>query len=81
MFSPQGQQLITVADDCKIKVWSGNLGQLVSCIGEKEEDGVSAVAIAPNGHQVAAGFRMGHVKLFDIDTGQFQKCLILHMSI
>ena len=56
-----------------LQVWSGNLGQLVTCIQADEGSmPVTSVAISTNGERLAAGFNEGQVKMYDLLTGALE---------
>jgi len=69
-FSPQGHELITVSDDHKVKVWSGDLGKLLMQVVEKETGGATACAIQPDGAFMVVGFNEGLVKAYSTKTGE-----------
>ena len=69
-FSPSGNELITVSDDHKVKVWSGHLGRLVHQFAIPEGVAACAVSLHPKEQRVAVGCHDGHVHVFDIISGK-----------
>ena len=64
-YSPDGSQLVTGADDAKVKVWSARQG--VCFVTFKEHSApVSAVVFAPSGHCVLSASLDGTVRAFDL---------------
>lgn len=68
-FSPSGRQLITVSSDHKVRLWSGQLGQEVVRAGAQEFGAASAAAFSATGDQVAVGYHLGHIRVYDVKSG------------
>ncbi|MEO0458807.1 MAG: WD40 repeat domain-containing protein, partial [Cyanobacteria bacterium P01_A01_bin.114] len=73
VFSPDGQQLVSVGADKSVRFW--NVGSaLLDEAMFSHTDGVETVAYSSDGQKVATGSRDGVVKLWD-STGQLEKTL------
>ncbi|CAG5115663.1 unnamed protein product, partial [Candidula unifasciata] len=68
-FSPAGTELITASDDHQIKVWSGDLGIPLHRLHTDKFGPATSVAISPNGSVVAAGYHLGQIQIYDVNTG------------
>ncbi len=72
-FSPSGRQLITVSNDQKVKVWSGDLGEQVQRARGRDFGAATAAAFgAITGEQVAVGYHLGDVRVFDVTSGALE---------
>lgn len=50
-------------------MWSGHMGIEVHCIGNKDNDAATSVALSRDGESVAVGYHEGATKVFDVTTG------------
>ncbi|KAK1338869.1 hypothetical protein QTO34_019536 [Cnephaeus nilssonii] len=57
LFLRAGCQLLTAGEDGKVQVWSGSLGRPRGCLGSLSLSPALSVALSPDGHQVAVGYR------------------------
>lgn len=74
---PSGQQLATVGDDMLVKLWDAATGELIRSFAghdQKSPEGfataIYAVAASPDGQHLASGDRIGHVCLWETDSGK-----------
>ncbi|HEX5106381.1 MAG TPA: hypothetical protein VFV87_21325 [Pirellulaceae bacterium] len=72
-----GQQLATVADDMLVKLWDATTGELVRSFDGHERQtpegfatAVYAIAASSDGKLIASGDRIGHVCLWEVETGK-----------
>ncbi|GAB5404721.1 MAG: serine/threonine-protein kinase [Aureliella sp.] len=65
--SQDKQQLITVANDGKVRQWDLKTGELVKTIGQHIVT-AQAVAMSPDGTRAITGDREGFVKVWDLNT-------------
>ncbi|OWK40184.1 WD40 repeat domain-containing protein [Fimbriiglobus ruber] len=83
VFTPDGKSVVSTADDRGIKVWDVADGRLVRTLDPDEDDDPLAVAIRPDGKQLAS---VGNrdvpptVKLWDPATGATQRTLPGHLD-
>ena len=75
ILSPDGSRIITVADDMRCRVWDRENGQQIADFSDHElqtphhyPSMLYAVAISPDGTQIATGDRIGHVAIWDATT-------------
>ena len=54
--------------DCKVKLWSGNLGQPLVDFGNLQQGWVTQIAFSPKGTFIASAFRSGKVNVFLPDS-------------
>ena len=80
-FSPSGRQLITVSNDQKVKIWSGTLGQEVNRAGKLEYGPASATAFGRTGEQISVGYHHGHLRVFDVNSGNVETLFYMHSII
>ena len=66
-FAADGRQIVTAAEDARIRIWNTATRQTLSTI---ELDNGAATALAVEGRRVATGHRDGSVVVWDIDSGQ-----------
>ena len=66
-FAADGRQIVTAAEDARIRIWNAATRQTLSTI---ELDNGAATALAVEGRRVATGHRDGSVVVWDIDNGQ-----------
>ena len=74
---PGAQQFATVADDMLVKLWDAATGEMVRSFAgheHKSPEGfatsIYAVAASPDGKYLASGDRIGHVCLWELETGK-----------
>jgi WD40 repeat protein len=74
---PGGGQLATVGDDMRVKLWDAASGDLVRTLEghqSKSPEGfataIYAIAASPGGKLLASGDRIGHVCLWEVETGK-----------
>src|SRR5262245_21559792 len=72
-----GQRLATVADDMLVKIWDATTGELIKSFDGHEHrspegfaTAIYAVAASPDGKYLASGDRIGHVCLWEVETGK-----------
>jgi WD40 repeat protein len=76
---PGGGQLATVADDMLVKLWDAATGQLIRSFDGHERQSpegfattIYAVAASPDGKLLASGDRIGHVCIWEVESGQLR---------
>ena len=55
----------------RLQVWSGQLGEKVRSLGDKEDGPVMCVAFTDDGSAVMAGYHSGHVRRFNLLSGKW----------
>ncbi|KAF9924567.1 U3 snoRNP protein [Linnemannia zychae] len=68
-FSPDGQLIATVVDNCILQVWSIQSKEVLWTLDEDKNEDIACIAYSPSGHQIASGSRYGDVKIWDAETG------------
>lgn len=75
--SPDGQFLVTVADDMHCKVWNAQTGELIRTHEDHAKTTphhfpsmLYAVAVSPDGRLIATGDRTGHVVIRELGGGE-----------
>lgn len=76
VFSPSGAELVTVADDCKVKVWGGQLGKLRLMWEAKELGSATCVAYNTAGTTLAVGYHECVTQLRSVDSGLHSSTLL-----
>jgi len=74
--NPDGTLIASVGDDMLVKVWRTDTGELVRTLSghakltpQGHVTALYAVAISPDGKHVAAGDRIGQVRVWELETG------------
>jgi WD40 repeat protein len=74
---PGGAQFATVADDVLLKLWDAETGEWIKSFDgheHKSPEGfataIYAIAASPDGKLLASGDRIGHVCLWEVDSGK-----------
>jgi WD40 repeat protein len=72
-----GRQVATVADDMLVKLWDATTGDLIHTFDgheHKSPEGfataIYAIAASPDGKCLASGDRIGHVCLWEVESGK-----------
>jgi WD40 repeat protein/serine/threonine protein kinase len=68
-FSPDGNHLVSAADDKTVKVWDARTGQELRTLKGHSDD-VESVAFSPDGKRLASGSGDNTVKVWDAQSGQ-----------
>lgn len=75
--TPDGKQVISVADDMVARVWDVGSGKMIHELRGHEEKTphhylsmLYAVAVTPDGKHVATGDKVGHIVIWDLATGK-----------
>jgi len=68
VISPDGEHLISGADDQTVKIWELETGRLIRTL-RGHSDAISSVAISPDGKKIASSSDDKSVKLWDFETG------------
>lgn len=69
-FSYDGRFLFAVRND-ELKIWKTANGDLWKEIKKDEFSNVCSIAVSPNGKKLACGFKIGIIKVFDIEKEAF----------
>jgi WD40 repeat protein len=74
---PGGQRLATVADDMLVKLWDATTGELIRSFDGHEHrspegfaTAIYAIAASHDGKYLASGDRIGHVCLWEVESGK-----------
>lgn len=74
---PGGQQFVTAGDDMLVKLWDATSGEPIKSLGgheQKSPEGfataIYAIAASADGKLVASGDRIGHVCVWEIESGK-----------
>jgi len=76
LFAQQGRLLITTSHDKSLRVFEVSSGRLVHLL--TGHDAMQSAAAAPDGQQIAVGYRDGSIHLFDILVGRTVRNLVGH---
>jgi WD40 repeat protein len=75
--TPDGQLVASVADDMVCRLWDAATGQLLRELRGHEEmtphqfnSMLFACAISPDGRHIATGDKVGHINVWEIDSGR-----------
>ena len=75
--SPNGAVVASVADDMVCRVWDSDTGRLIHELRGHEEltpthfpSMLFACAISPDSRQIATGDKVGHITVWDLESGQ-----------
>src|SRR5262245_61404203 len=78
-FSPDGRIIAAGSDDCTIKLWDAQTGQLLRSL-EGHTNSVLSVAFSPDGQVLASGSYDNSVKLWAVASGQLLRSLEGHTN-
>jgi WD40 repeat protein len=80
VFTPDGKQLVSGADDKVIRNWDWQKATTIRTIrgqvGQGLDGRISAIALSPDGHWLAAGVDDQDIRLYDFATGDLAALLL-----
>lgn len=75
--SPDGKIVVSIADDMLAKVWDAESGKLLHTLGGHEPitphhypSMLYAAAFSPDGKRLATGDKVGHIVIWNVETGE-----------
>nr|KAF6393970.1 telomerase associated protein 1 [Pipistrellus kuhlii] len=82
LFLRAGSQLLTAGEDGKVQVWSGSPGRPRGSLGSLSLSPALAVALSPDGRQVAVGYRADGIRIYKVSSGsQGAQCQALDVAV
>jgi WD40 repeat protein len=79
-FSPDGKTLVSVSDDCTVRLWDVATGAHRQTL-EGHSDYVTAVVFSPDGKTLASASSDCTVRLWDVATGAHRQTLKAHSDL